>query len=64
MLAQLGAARDSARPIVLITVAIGPGAETATIKRIADAVGGRAYVATAPEQITGVFVDALLGRVG
>ncbi len=62
LLAKLTAAKDPARPIVVITVAIGPDADADTLKRITTVTGGRSYTATAPEQITGVFVDALLNR--
>ena len=62
LLAKLAAARDPARPIVVITVAIGPDADAATLARVTEVTGGRSYTATAPEQITGVFVDALLNR--
>ena len=62
LLAKLAAAKDPARPIVVITVAIGPDADAETLKRITAVTGGRSYTATAPEQVTGVFVDALLNR--
>ena len=62
LLAKLAAAKDPARPIVVITVAIGPDADAATLARVTEVTGGRSYTATAPEQITGVFVDALLNR--
>ena len=62
LLTTLAAAKDPARPIVVITVAIGPDADSATLARVTEVTGGRSYTATAPEQITGVFVDALLNR--
>lgn len=62
LLAKLAAAKDPAKPIVVITVAIGPEADAATLQRVTQVTGGRSYTATAPEQITGVFVDALLNR--
>ncbi|MBK6441850.1 MAG: substrate-binding domain-containing protein [Actinomycetales bacterium] len=62
LLAKLAAAKDPAKPIVVITVAIGPDADAATLQRVTQVTGGRSYTATAPEQITGVFVDALLNR--
>ena len=62
LLAKLAAAKDPARPIVVIPVAIGPDADAATLARVTEVTGGRSYTATAPEQITGVFVDALLNR--
>ncbi|HQH91271.1 MAG TPA: substrate-binding domain-containing protein [Dermatophilaceae bacterium] len=62
LLAKLAAAKDPAKPIVVITVAIGPDADAATLARVTEVTGGRSYTATEPEQITGVFVDALLNR--
>jgi Mg-chelatase subunit ChlD len=62
LVAQLTALRDPARPIVLITVGIGPDADQAVLRQIAGAVGGRAYSAVQPDQIIPVFVDALLAR--
>ncbi len=62
LLTKLAAAKDPAKPIVVITVAIGPDADSATLQRVTQVTGGRSYTATAPEQITGVFVDALLNR--
>jgi len=62
LLGKLAAAKDSSRPIVVITVAIGPDADAATLARVTQVTGGRSYTATAPEQITALFVDALLNR--
>ncbi|MGV1007386.1 MAG: hypothetical protein ACOYBY_02110 [Dermatophilaceae bacterium] len=59
---RLTALRDPSRPIVLITVGIGPDADQAVLKRIADSVGGQSYSAVQPEQIIPVFVEALLSR--
>ncbi len=62
LIGQLTALRDPKRPIVLITVGIGPDADQPVLKRITDSVAGRSYSAVQPEQIIPVFVDALLAR--
>ena len=62
LIGQLTALRDPNRPIVLITVGIGPDADQAVLKRITDSVGGQSYSAVQPEQIIPVFVEALLNR--
>ncbi len=62
LISQLTALRDPNRPIVLITVGIGPDADQAVLKRITESVGGQSYSAVQPEQIIPVFVEALLAR--
>ena len=62
LIGQLTALRDPKRPIVLITVGIGPDADQPVLKRITDSVAGQSYSAVQPEQIIPVFVDALLAR--
>lgn len=54
--------RDPARPVIVVAIGMGPDADASALKAIADATGGRSYVARRPADITQVFQDALLSR--
>lgn len=54
--------RDPARPIQVIAIGMGPDADANALRRIAAATGGRSYVARNPEDISQVFIDAMLSR--
>ena len=62
LLAELGTRADPGRPIVVVTIGMGPDVDTSALKAIAAATGGRSYVATDPAQIQGVLIDAILSR--
>lgn len=52
------------RAVRIITIGMGPEADTAALRRIADATGGSSYVARDPQDIGEIFNQALLDRVG
>ncbi|HEU4512391.1 MAG TPA: substrate-binding domain-containing protein [Nocardioidaceae bacterium] len=54
--------RDPARPIQVIAIGMGPDADAKALRKIAAATGGRSYVARNPEDISEVFIDAMLAR--
>lgn len=64
LLAKLRSVRDPARPVPLITIGIGPDADTSALRRMADVTGGHSYVVRDPRDLEAVFDDALLERVG
>jgi hypothetical protein len=56
--------QDPSRPVQLITIGMGPEADTEALQRIAEATGAPSHVVRDPRQIVRVFNDALLERVG
>jgi Mg-chelatase subunit ChlD len=54
--------RDPARPVRVIAIGLGPEADAKALAKIADATGGRSYVARNPADIGDVFIDAMLSR--
>lgn len=62
LLAALEKERDPTRPIRVILVGMGPEADAAALATIARAAGGASFVARDPQDITTVFVQALLSR--
>lgn len=54
--------RDPARPIQVIAIGMGPEADARALRRIAAVTGGRSYVARDPQDISQVFIDAMLSR--
>jgi hypothetical protein len=64
LLDALRGRRDPARPVPLITIGIGPDADTSALRQIAEATGGHSYVVRDPRDLQAVFDDALLERVG
>lgn len=52
------------RPVPVITIGMGPQADTAALRRIATATGGTSYVVRDPQALPEIFTDALLERVG
>ncbi len=63
LLAELQAALDPSRPIPIITVGMGPGADEEVLNVISAQTGGRSYLARDPADIGTVFVDALTHRL-
>ncbi len=62
LLAQLQALVDPTKPIPIITVGMGPGADEGVLRLISAQTGGRSYLARDPADISTVFVDALTHR--
>ncbi|WP_238334879.1 substrate-binding domain-containing protein [Kribbella amoyensis] len=58
----LGRLRDPARPVRIIALGIGPDADATELNRLAQATGGRSYVARNPTDLQQVFIDALQSR--
>jgi Ca-activated chloride channel family protein len=59
LLRRLKAEQDKSRPVRIITIAYGAGADVASLKMIADATGGLAFVSRDPRDILRVFTDAI-----
>ena len=64
LLAALKAERDSKRPVRVILIGLGDQTDAATLERIAETAGGASYVAQDPQDITSVFIEALMARRG
>ncbi|WP_413452034.1 VWA domain-containing protein [Georgenia phoenicis] len=62
LLARLQASIDPSRPVPVITVGMGPGADEEVLRLISAQTGGRSYLARDPADIATVFVDALTHR--
>ncbi len=58
----LKAEADPGRPVKVIAVGLGPDADLAALKQIADATGGAAYSAVDPRDLQTVLFDALRQR--
>jgi Ca-activated chloride channel homolog len=59
LLRRLKAEQDKDRPVRIITIAYGANADAASLKMIADATGGLAFVSRDPRDILRVFTDAI-----
>jgi Ca-activated chloride channel homolog len=59
LLRRLKAEQDKNRPVRIITIAYGANADAASLKLIAQATGGLAYVSRDPKEIVGVVTDAI-----
>ena len=62
LLRRLRALRDPERPVRIIGVAISDDADLRSLRRIADATGGRAHRADDPEDILQVFASEISNR--
>lgn len=62
LLARLRGLRDPDRPVRIVGIAISEDADLAALQRMAQATGGQAYLAAQPEDILGVFAQAVLSR--
>ncbi len=62
LVAALRKEQDPERPVRVILVGMGPTTDAKALAAIAKATGGASYVATNPEDITTVFVQAILSR--
>jgi Ca-activated chloride channel family protein len=59
LLRRLKTEQDKDRPVRIITIAYGANADAASLKMIADATGGLAFVSRDPRDILQVFTDAI-----
>lgn len=59
VLAKLAPLAGSERPVRLLTIALGDEADAATLRRLADAAKGEAYVAREAQDLGKVFLAAL-----
>lgn len=62
LLTRLRSLADPARPVPIITIGVGDEADVATLRQISAVTGGKTYVVQKPEEIRGVFLDAMLQR--
>lgn len=62
LLAELAAAADPTRPVKIITIGIGSGADADALAKISAATGGKYYSVLDPREIAGVFLDAVAQR--
>lgn len=53
---------DPARPVPVFTIGIGPAVDTAELKQIAEATGGRSYEVDSPARIRAALLDGLSAR--
>lgn len=51
--------QDPDRPVRVVTIALGPGSDTAALSALSRATGGASYVAATPGDIRRVFLDAV-----
>lgn len=62
LLRKIDQVKDPSRPVVVITIGMGTDVDIAALHAISTATGGTSYVATNPQDIGGVFIDAILAR--
>ena len=62
LLARLRSLSDPARPVPIITVAIGDRADVPHLRQISAVTGGKTYVVRNPADIRDVFLDAMIQR--
>jgi Ca-activated chloride channel homolog len=62
LLRELRTSADPARPVPVMAIGMGPDVDFPALQRIAEATGGKAYLAAAPADIRGVFLDAIIQR--
>jgi hypothetical protein len=62
LLQRLEELRDPDRPVRVVGIAISGDADLGALRRMARVTGGEAYLAAQPEDILGVFAEAVLSR--
>jgi Ca-activated chloride channel family protein len=60
LLGRLRSETSTARPLPIITIAVGPDADVATLRKISAATHGQTYTVTNPADIRSAFLDALI----
>ena len=59
MVTKLRPLAGGARPVRILSIALGGAADAATLRKFADVTGGEAYVARQAEDLDKVFLAAL-----
>jgi Ca-activated chloride channel homolog len=62
LVSRLRSLSDAAHPVPIITIGIGNQADVAVLRQISALTGGKTYVVKNPDDIKGVFLDAMLQR--
>ena len=62
LLSKLRTEVDGARPVPIITIGIGDKVDPAVLQQISAATGGKSYIVKNPNDIRGVFLDAVVQR--
>lgn len=62
LVTQLRELRDPDRPVRIVGIAISQDADLGALEQLAEATDGAAYLAAEPEDILGVFAQAVLSR--
>jgi hypothetical protein len=62
LLGELKGSADPRRPVRVITIGIGAGADAGALGKIASATGGKSYLVQDASDISGVFLDAIAQR--
>jgi Mg-chelatase subunit ChlD len=60
LLGRLRSETDTARPLPIITIAVGGDADVATLKQISAASGGTEYTVDQPSDIRAAYLDAII----
>jgi hypothetical protein len=60
LLGRLRSETSTSRPLPIITIAVGPGADVATLRKISAATHGQTYTVANPADIRSAFLDALI----
>jgi hypothetical protein len=60
LLSRLRSETSTSRPLPIITIAVGAGADVATLRRISAATHGQTYTVANPADIRSAFLDALI----
>lgn len=61
-LSRLRSLVDAARPVPIITIGIGDGADIPALRQISAVTGGKTYAVKNPAQVRDVFLDAMVQR--
>jgi Ca-activated chloride channel family protein len=62
LLATLRTKVDAARPVPIITIGIGTAVDAGVLQQISAVTGGKSYPVKNPDDIRGVFLDAVAQR--
>jgi Ca-activated chloride channel family protein len=60
LLGRLRSETSTSRPLPIITIAVGPGADVATLRKMSAATHGQTYTVANPADIRSAFLDALI----
>lgn len=62
LLSTLKSEADPSRPVKVVAIGLGPDADVAALRQIADATGGASYQALNPQDLESVLFDAIRRR--